>query len=303
MLATAESKSKLEKKQQQLQTRLIWREKLRNGLWLVGAPTCMMGGIVAYGLLRYYSANQNAIFLLFILAVVAVFICFIIPFALDIPHILFDLSEVQNQLDLLELAQASQEEKAQELFRIRQNELSRYLMLTLYQSRRIFLVGILALIFGFALVIFVIYTFELSGDVSNSAELAAASSGNVPKGVFSGSSQSVANNIETGVIALLGAVTAVLTSYVGTVYLKMFSEISRSVGNSAALLTNTNIFHFAHVVASEITNEQKRNEAFANLAMVVGSRMSPVPELSGKESKASPSGLGQVRKDSDNSDK
>src|ERR1700730_3570664 len=63
-----------------------------------------------------------------------------------------DLSDIDNQLDLIRIPDQSQEQKAQKLLQIQQFELKRYYDQTLRQSNSIFYVGVITMILGFSVI-------------------------------------------------------------------------------------------------------------------------------------------------------
>jgi hypothetical protein len=159
-----------------------------------------------------------------------------------------ELLSVDDELDLRSIPSESHEQKAQKLLRIQQTELSRYYDLVFRQAKGIFWVGVIALCFGFGVVIATLvylgYDHRYRPGPPETNLL-----------------------LEKGIVAVLGAVGAIMTNFIGAMYLKMFSEIIQSVNKSAASLTTTSNLHFANVLIANISDPAMRELALKELAV------------------------------------
>lgn len=147
--------------------------------------------------------------------------------------------QIDNEIDLLNTSVESIEKKAEKLFRNHQFELKSYYDQTLTHSSQIFYIGIASIIVGFIIIGITIYYF-----------------------ITSGSSIDLNDKI---VIASLSAVGNILTGYIGAIYLKMFSEISKSLNEFHSKLVLTHNLHFTNYLAAKIKEDDIRNETIKNM--------------------------------------
>jgi uncharacterized membrane protein YdbT with pleckstrin-like domain len=151
-----------------------------------------------------------------------------------------DAKDLEDEIDLRQMGSASLEQKAHKLLKIQQNQLSRYLEVILQQSRGIFLVGIAAMAVGVGIVLFTIWLTKTMG---------------------------VNETWEKIIVAVLGAIGAILSNYVASIFLKMFSDIGVAVQKSVSSLSQSNSVNFANVLVSNITSEEVRNETLKEIAL------------------------------------
>jgi hypothetical protein len=154
-----------------------------------------------------------------------------------------DAKDLEDEIDLRQMGSASLEQKAHKLLKIQQSQLSRYLELILQQSRGIFVVGIGAMLVGVGVVMFTIWQTRTMGpdvDVWQKA-----------------------------IVAVVGAIGAILTNYVAAIYLKMFSDIGSAVQKSISSLSQSTNLNFANVLIANITSEEARNETLKAVAVAI----------------------------------
>lgn len=161
--------------------------------------------------------------------------------SLNVRRAELDAKEVEDELDLRQMKSASLEQKAHKLLRIQQGQLSRYLEVILQQSRNIFVVGIGAMLAGVGVVIFTIWQTK--------------------------SMDPHADTVQKAIVAIVGAVGAILTNYVAAIYLKMFSDIGGAVQKSVASLSQSTNVNFANVLVAYISTTDKRDEALKEIAV------------------------------------
>ncbi len=147
--------------------------------------------------------------------------------------------QIDNEIDLLNTSVDSLEKKAEKLFRNHQFELKGYYDQTLTHSSQIFYVGIICIFIGFAIIGLTIYYF-----------------------ITEGSELELNDKV---VIASLSALGNVLTGYIGTIYLKMFSEITKSLNDFHSKLVLTHNLHFSNYLAAKIKNNDKRDMTVQNM--------------------------------------
>jgi hypothetical protein len=165
----------------------------------------------------------------------------------------YDLSDIDNQLDLIRIPDQSQEQKAQKLLQIQQFELKRYYDQTLRQSNGIFYVGVLTMILGFSVIAWSMYFVSHNFITSQGGDGTALQK-------WTG---------ESVIVAVLGAIGGILTNFVGAMYIKMFSEIVQAVTKSHASLVATSHLHLANVLAANIRADELRERTLADLALAL----------------------------------
>ena len=158
-----------------------------------------------------------------------------------------DAKDLEDEIDLRQMGSASLEQKAHKLLKIQQGQLSRYLEVILQQSRGIFFVGIAAMAVGVGIVAFTIYMTTKMG---------------------------TNETWEKVIVAVLGAIGAILSNYVATIFLKMFSDIGLAVQKSVGSLNQSTNINFANVLVANITSEEARNAALKEIALGI-SKVTP----------------------------
>lgn len=153
-----------------------------------------------------------------------------------------ELQNIENELELETLDTESSAKRAEKLFKNHHLELKRYYDENLNQSKVIFRIGIVCIVFGFLIVVATIYL------------------------VWQNLDNELANKL---IIGGLGTVAAILTNFIGVMYLKMHAETTRSLTQFHNRFVNTHHFHFGNFLISKIENETRREEALANLALSI----------------------------------
>ncbi|MCC2363910.1 hypothetical protein COJ79_10655 [Bacillus thuringiensis] len=168
-----------------------------------------------------------------------------------------ELLEVENELDLLSIADSSLEERSEKLFKHHHIELKRYYDENLKQSAWIFVVGIACIIIGFGIIGITMYF--LITNLSNELE----------------------NKI---IVASVGAIGAILSNFIAVIYLKMHSEAVKALTEFHNRFVNTHHFYFSNFLLSKIQNTDKREDALVELALKING-ISPKAPAQGEESK------------------
>jgi hypothetical protein len=222
------------------------RRLLFVGSGVIFAATCVWSALVYYdsdllhGSMRVY-ANQGGLFAVtgFVYAFGGLMMGVVIS---DRAREL-DAKDLEDEIDLRQMGSASLEQKAHKLLKIQQNQLSRYLELILQQSRGIFVVGIGAMLVGVGVVMFTIWQTRSMGPEVDAWQKA--------------------------IVAVVGAIGAILTNYVAAIYLKMFSDIGLAVQKSIGSLSQSTNLNFANVLVTSITSEEARNETLKAIAVAI----------------------------------
>jgi phosphatidylserine synthase len=133
--------------------------------------------------------------------------------------------DLDQEIETLQLMFGDAKEKADKLFKHNQKSLKEYYDQVLQQNAKIFLVGILCIVSGLFICFIVLIKLQ-------------------------------AIDQDTRIItAIFGAVSSISVNYVGVLYLKMFSQISKSTSVFHRRLVETHNIHFANVFASDLRNK------------------------------------------------
>lgn len=149
-----------------------------------------------------------------------------------------EIKNVENEIEMFEYEDSSIEQRAEKQFKVHQYDLKRYYDQSLRHSSWIFVVGIVSLIVGFAIIGYSLYMVN-NGDNEKS-------------------------NI---VIASLGGVAGLLTNFIGVIYLKMYSETVKSSTEFHNRLVFTHHLHFGNVLLSKIENKELREHTLSQMAL------------------------------------
>ncbi|WP_254661716.1 TRADD-N-associated membrane domain-containing protein [Bacillus wiedmannii] len=168
-----------------------------------------------------------------------------------------ELQEIENELDLLSISHSSLEERSEKLFKHHHLELKRYYDENLKQSSWIFIVGIVCIGIGFVIIGVTLYF------------------------LIANSSNELENKI---IVASVGAIGAVLSNFIAVIYLKMHSEAVKALTEFHNRFVNTHHFYFSNFLLSKIKNEDKREDAFVELALKING-ISPKDPAQGEENK------------------
>jgi hypothetical protein len=137
-----------------------------------------------------------------------------------------DILALESELDLAEATAINAEQRAEKLFKNHQFELQKYYDQTLRHSKWIFVVGVICIFLGFATIA---VTFLL-----------------VVKPLATVTLQ------EKLLVAALGVVGSVLANFIAVIYLRMFSEILKSVTDFHNRLVSTHNLYFANFMSTKV---------------------------------------------------
>ncbi|TKH47381.1 hypothetical protein FC698_15790 [Bacillus cereus] len=161
-----------------------------------------------------------------------------------------ELQEIENELDLLSISHSSLEERSEKLFKHHHFELKRYYDENLKQSSWIFIVGIVCIVIGFAIIGLTLYF--LIANLSNEIE----------------------NKV---IVASVGAIGAILSNFIAVIYLKMHAEIVKALNEFHNRFVNTHHFYFSNFLLSKIQNKDKRENALVELALKINGIPPKIP--------------------------
>jgi hypothetical protein len=151
-----------------------------------------------------------------------------------------DIQELQQRIELLE--DMPEWQRAERLFKLHQIELKRYYDQALSQSKWIFYVGLACLLLGF-LIIWGAYEIVVGKEV-------------------------LVKENQKIVIAVVGAIGGLLSSYIASIYMKMYTESLRSLTDFHNRLVKTHHMHYGAYLAARIMDDHDlMNETFSKMAI------------------------------------
>jgi hypothetical protein len=156
--------------------------------------------------------------------------------------------EIDYKIDLQRYRVSVTEARAEKILRLNDFQLRRYYESTLRQNAFVFWLGIFCIILGVAISAFALWL------VASPAAVTAAGAAGLGEKI---------------VTAVLGAVSALLTNYVATIYLKMHAEAARNLVTLHSRLVDTHRSLFGNLVASRITDEKLRWDTLSKIALTV----------------------------------
>lgn len=259
----SERKSLLEERKKKLQQKKSSRQSLiKTHLFLGIANTFLVLALLYYseGMIKDSVLGRYTEVILGLIAggmVIVSMVNFLAPLRLSLTEYITELQEIENELDLLSISYSSLEERSEKLFKHHHLELKRYYDENLKQSSWIFVVGIACILIGFIIIGTTLYFLM----INNSNELE--------------------NKI---IVASVGAIGAILSNFIAVIYLKMHSEAVKSLTEFHNRFVNTHHFYFSNFLVSKIQNEDKREDAFVELALKING-ISPKTPAQGEENK------------------
>jgi hypothetical protein len=159
-----------------------------------------------------------------------------------------EITDLSNELDLLDLTDDTREYRATKLLQVNQFDLRRYYDQILRQGSQIFYVGLLCILIGFAVVgaaFWLVQSTHLS-DLS-----------------------------EKIVVASLGVISGVLANFIAVIYLKMFSQTIESVGTFHQRLALRDRLNFGNILAAKIESEPTRDKTLREMAIRLAEAREP----------------------------
>ena len=151
-----------------------------------------------------------------------------------------DILALESELDLLETTEVAPEQRAEKLFKHHQYELQKYYDQTLQHSKWIFVVGVFCIFVGFAIIA---ATFWLVASPHGDKAFQ-----------------------EKVLVSVLGAVGGILANFIAVIYLRMFSEILKSVTDFHNRLVATHNLYFVNFVATKVSEAAIRDGIVSEIA-------------------------------------
>lgn len=151
-----------------------------------------------------------------------------------------EIQDTEFEIDLLKLETTPEEIRAEKLLRIYQFQLRRYFEVNLRQNSWIFFVGILCILIGVGVICATLALIREAKSWSDKT-----------------------------VLGSVGVIGTFLTNYVAAIYLKMQSGITETLTSIYSKIASTQKLFLANLLASRITDANKRWETLAQLSLLV----------------------------------
>jgi hypothetical protein len=156
------------------------------------------------------------------------------------------IGTLENEIELRKGQVSEQESRAERLFRLHQLELDKYYQQTLEHSSWIFLVGMVCLLAGFAVIGLSLY---LLVDAVNGRQA-----------------------WDKAIVGVLGSISGILSSYIASIYLRMYAQTAQSLTVFHNRLTLANRAHYGNFLAAKIEDKDRREQVLADMAMTLASQ-------------------------------
>jgi hypothetical protein len=150
-----------------------------------------------------------------------------------------EITEIGNDLDLIDLNGDEREHRATKLLQGNQFDLRRYYEQTLRQGNQIFYVGVFCIMVGFGIIGVAFWL------------------------ITDGPASELSDKI---VVAALGAIGGVLANFIALIYLKMFDQTNRAVGEFHHRLVIRDRVNFGNILAAKIDTPSTREATLAQMA-------------------------------------
>ncbi len=154
-----------------------------------------------------------------------------------------ELIKIENEIELLEISTTSLEERAEKQFKQHQNDLNRYYNENIRQMKGVYNIGLVSIGLGFILIIGTI--------------------------IFSLSNKDGVNNY---IIPVMGIVSGILTSFIGALFIKMYTEAVNTSVKFHDKLVYSNNLHFSNFLISKISDSEKRENAIVELSKTIAEK-------------------------------
>ncbi len=220
----------------------------------VGIAVCAMGACVYL----FVTAAPDGGWMR-ILAGIGAVVLFLVTTALLVPTMLDirtenrirrgDLEQIEFESELMAYEASAAERRAEKLLRINEQQLRRYYNLNLSQGKWVFMMGIVCVVVGIAVVV----------------------------GTFYAVAQARGQTEAQVVIGAVGAVGAILINYVAAVYLRIHASAAESFTAFHARLASTHELFLANLLISRVS-EERRDDVLCTLAVEIVKRRTGEPK-------------------------
>ncbi len=228
-----------------------WSSEARIGLGLAAA-LLIFAAIVAYYAHSSIAVVQGILAAFEVSAALlgVVFFLYTIPWGRRQQEL--ELFEIDQELDLLGFYNATDELRAERLFKLHQAELSKYYEIARSQSVQIFYVGVIFMIAGILIIGTALLLIAVGLQTSQLSDKL--------------------------VVASLGAVGSLLSNFVGAIYIRMYSGTVTSLASFHSRLVGTHHLHYGSFLAAKITDRSLREQTLSRMAINTSAAPSVDPQ-------------------------
>lgn len=151
------------------------------------------------------------------------------------------ISQIDEELELLDIAEKQYEKRAEIQFKNSQKALKRYYDINLAHLKMIFPVGIGTMAIGIAIIILSIVFFK--------------------------------NNAHQNIVpTLIGSLSGILIDFIGAIFIKMYIETVKTSAEFHSKLIHSNDNIFSYSLIMKISDEQLRNTALSELSKIIAKK-------------------------------
>ncbi|MBG9819593.1 MULTISPECIES: hypothetical protein [Bacillus] len=215
-------------------TSLKLRVKYKKAVFFLGGLCYIVFSLVFFSFIR--TETSNVMILICSLAGIALIV---IPYIIPNQRFITMMHDIDREIDLLQSDDPTIN-RSEILFKQHDLQLKRYYDLNLRQNSFVFWVGICCIVLGFIFLGITMYLISsnILGDSQNKI-----------------------------IVAATGTLAGILSNFIGAIYLKMHTNSIKSLTQFHNRIVNTHHFYFSNFLISQISDEHKRQETLANLAL------------------------------------
>ena len=155
-------------------------------------------------------------------------------------HIENDIIRINEEIELLEISNVSLEQRAEKQLKLHQNELNRYYNENIRQMKGVYNIGIISISMGFIIIILTIILSILNKD-----------------------------KIDNLIIPIMGIVSGLLSSFIGTLFIKMYTETISTSAKFHDKLVYSNNLYFSNFLIAKVSNKNKREDITCEIAKTI----------------------------------
>lgn len=155
-------------------------------------------------------------------------------------HIENDIIRINEEIELLEISKVSIEQRAEKQLKLHQNELNRYYNENIRQMKGVYNIGIISISMGFIIIILTIILSILNK-----------------------------NKIDNLIIPIMGIVSGLLSSFIGTLFIKMYTETISTSAKFHDKLVYSNNLYFSNFLIAKVSDKNKREDITCEIAKLI----------------------------------
>ena len=173
----------------------------------------------------------------FLIGILYSILLFLISFSIyDTTNLESEIRDIEEQMELIRCSKENHEIRAERRFRHHEYELKRYYDLTLNQSSKIFLVGLISIAAGISFIAFFSYWVTIT-------------------------------NNDKIILGSLGAIGSILSNYVAVIYGRMYKDTINSLNQFHNRLVTTHHLHYGALLSSQIQDKKLIDQTLSQMAI------------------------------------